>query len=107
MPIINGDSGYNSLFGTQDADEIYGLAGNDRLYGEGGNDTLDGGPGDDVLAGDGGVDLMRGGTGNDRFVIDNAGDVIASPAMNSAISSGATTPTTSLWVALQARRATN
>src|ERR687888_292424 len=55
------------LFGTADADFIYGLAGNDELYGGAGNDYLDGGTG---------ADIMEGGIGNDRYVVDNAGDVV-------------------------------
>jgi Ca2+-binding RTX toxin-like protein len=47
--------------------KINGTAGNDILTGLSGNDTLNGGAG---------ADTMSGGTGNDKYVVDNVGDVV-------------------------------
>ena len=56
------------------------LTGNElanRLYGaNGGNDALDGGAGNDTLDGRAGADIMSGGTGNDKYYVDNTGDVV-------------------------------
>lgn len=46
---------------------IVGNSSNNALFGFGGNDTLDGGVGADVL---------RGGAGDDKYSVDNAGDVV-------------------------------
>lgn len=56
--VIRGGTGDNSLIGG---------AGNDQLFGGAGNDYLDGGSG---------ADTMDGGLGNDRYAVDNPGDVI-------------------------------
>jgi Ca2+-binding RTX toxin-like protein len=64
---ILGGNGNDYLYGTTANDSIYGQAGNDNLYGLAGNDILDGGTGADVMA---------GGTGNDRYYVDNIGDVV-------------------------------
>jgi len=65
--IING-SGVDS--------SLNGLAGDDRLNGATGSDLLDGGEGNDILNGGAGVDTMAGGTGDDRYIVDNPGDVV-------------------------------
>ena len=74
MAIRHGNSGDNTLRGTDNHDEIegkggddklFGLGGNDDLEGDGGNDRLYGGTGNDKLEGGGGNDLLDGGTGND------------------------------------------
>lgn len=49
--------------------------GNDKLVGYGGDDYLDGGDGDDTLNGGLGADTMVGGIGNDKYWVDNVGDV--------------------------------
>jgi len=51
-----------------------------RLYGEGGDDNLLGSRYGDLLDGGTGIDLMTGGYGNDRYVVDNAGDVVIEQA---------------------------
>lgn len=67
----------NFTAGSGDAaDTISGGASNDTLYGGFGNDALSGDTGDDSLHGGAGADTLRGGSGNDRYVIDNAGDVV-------------------------------
>ena len=55
------------------------LTGNEfaqTLIGSTGNDTLSGGLGNDVLDGRGGLDMLFGGGGNDRYTVDNAGDLV-------------------------------
>ena len=47
--------------------KINGTAGNDTLSGLSGNDTLNGGLG---------ADTMSGGLGNDKYIVDNIGDVV-------------------------------
>ena len=47
--------------------KINGTAGNDTLTGASGNDTLNGGAG---------ADTMSGGTGNDKYIVDNVGDIV-------------------------------
>ncbi len=51
--------------------KINGTAGNDTLTGASGNDTLNGGAG---------ADTMSGGAGNDKYVVDNVGDVVIEKA---------------------------
>ncbi len=67
QPAITGTSVGEALAGGATSDLILGLGGSDTLTGDAGADTLDGGAG---------LDLMTGGTGNDRYVIDNAKDVV-------------------------------
>jgi Ca2+-binding RTX toxin-like protein len=52
---------------TAPGQKINGTAGNDILTGLSGNDTLNGGAG---------ADTMSGGTGNDKYIVDNVGDVV-------------------------------
>jgi len=47
-----------------------------QLNGQAGNDTLIGGGGDDTLTGWSGADIMIGGLGNDRYFVENTGDVV-------------------------------
>lgn len=64
---INGTAGNDSLVGTEGPDTINGL---------GGNDTLDGA--NSPFAGtDPEIDRLDGGTGDDRFIVDNAADVLS------------------------------
>ena len=53
-----------------------GRGGADALTGGMGLDRLVGGSGDDTLNGGGGADLMQGGADSDRYIVDNAGDVV-------------------------------
>ena len=57
LPII-GTPGNDVLFGTIEDDELQGLGGNDNVNGLGGADVMIGGPGDD------------------RYFVDNPGDVV-------------------------------
>jgi Ca2+-binding RTX toxin-like protein len=61
----------NSLTGNDANNVLRGLAGGDRLFGFGGDDTLDGGLD---------ADLMSGGAGNDRYIVDNLGDILSESA---------------------------
>jgi VCBS repeat-containing protein len=63
-----------------DGDQLDGTSGNDVLSGGLGNDTLVGGAGDDLLNGGAGADTAAGGTGNDRYHVDDAGDIIVENA---------------------------
>jgi Ca2+-binding RTX toxin-like protein len=73
---INGTEGADNLTGTNKDDLINGGAGNDKLFGGLGNDkligglgndTLNGGAGNDILFGDEGNDTLLGGAGDDRL----------------------------------------
>jgi len=76
---LNGNAGQDDLAGDTGNDVLNGHAGNDLLRGQGGDDTLDGGAG---------VDSMVGGAGNDRYIVDDAGDIV-----NETADSGAGTDT--------------
>lgn len=66
----------NIIIGNDGSNKIDGGTGNDWISGGIGIDTLLGGAGDDVLDGGTGADVMKGGAGNDRYVVDNAADVV-------------------------------
>jgi Ca2+-binding RTX toxin-like protein len=55
---------------------ITGNIGNDSLFGGTGTDTLNGGAGNDTLNGGTGADSMTGGADNDRYLVDDAGDIV-------------------------------
>lgn len=62
-----GNSGANTITGSDFSNFLGGLDGNDSLAGMGGNDTLNGGSGSDT---------MVGGTGDDLYVVESSGDVV-------------------------------
>ena len=64
------------LNGGNGNDILNGGLGNDVLNGGGGNDTLNGGAGNDSLNGGTGADAMAGGLGNDKYIVDNKGDIV-------------------------------
>jgi len=85
------------LIGIKGAVDAHGNAGNNwlnaawvdvapeagtmiRLYGEGGDDNLLGSRYGDRLDGGTGADTMTGGGGNDRYVVDNVGDMVIEKA---------------------------
>ena len=77
--------GNDTLSGTDGADSLVGGAGNDMLVAGGGNDRLNGGTGsdwlygqsgDDILIGGSGPDVMFGQTGDDRYSVDDPGDIV-------------------------------
>ena len=67
MPLnpIPGSSGFDNLFGTDQADLMTALQGNDAAFGGLGDDHIYGGSGDDYLFGAEDNDRVFGGTGND------------------------------------------
>ncbi len=72
---IHGNSGNNTLVGTDGDDIIYGYGGNDDISGGAGNDIIYGGAGNDKLNGGDGNDILYGGNGNDKLY-GGAGDDI-------------------------------
>ena len=67
----------NDLYGNSGANVLEGLEGDDELYGNGGDDRLIAGSGNDLLNGGIGSDFMSGGQGDDRYIVDDAGDVVS------------------------------
>ena len=57
-------------------DKADGGGGDDALLGQAGRDDLGGGAGNDILDGGLGADTLRGGLCDDRYVVDEAGDVV-------------------------------
>ena len=55
---------------------IVGTPGNDVLFGTIEDDELQGLDGNDLVSGLGGADVMLGGPGNDRYFVNNPGDVV-------------------------------
>jgi Ca2+-binding RTX toxin-like protein len=64
---LNGAAGNDTVIGYQGDDTLLGGEGADSLMGRIGNDILDGGTG---------ADFMDGGDGYDRYIVDDAGDVV-------------------------------
>ncbi|HEV7369815.1 sialate O-acetylesterase [Arenibaculum sp.] len=62
--------------GNDEGNMISGNAGANKLMGHGGADTLTGSDGNDTLDGGTGADVMIGGLGDDRYAVDDAGDVV-------------------------------
>jgi Ca2+-binding RTX toxin-like protein len=58
---FNGDSGNNTIWGSQLGDTLFGNGGDDFIYGDLGDDSLVGGDGFDHLYGGGGNDTLIGG----------------------------------------------
>ena len=64
-------NGADTVIGGYGADNVLALGGNDRVVTYAGNDTLTGGAG---------ADTMLGGLGDDRYEVDDAGDVVTEVA---------------------------
>jgi serralysin len=97
---IYGDSGHNTLYGTNSSDiSIFGYAGNDTIYGYGGddiidagdivdgyndhlsdNDTVYGGNGNDTILGRRGDDSLYGEAGNDGIWGEQGNDLLVGGA---------------------------
>ena len=73
---IHGNSGNNTLVGTDGDDIIYGYGGNDDISGGAGNDIIYGGAGNDKLNGGDGNDILYGGDGNDELYGGNGNDIL-------------------------------
>jgi Ca2+-binding RTX toxin-like protein len=69
---VNGNSGANVLFGTNNDDLIRAAGGDDILFGKAGADALVGATGNDLLFGGAGADLLDGGEGNDTIYDDDS-----------------------------------
>jgi Ca2+-binding RTX toxin-like protein len=74
--VIYGGNGNDILVAGANDTLLLGGIGNDDLKGQLGADELIGGSGNDILNGGSGVDIMEGGLGNDRYYVDNVGDVL-------------------------------
>jgi Ca2+-binding RTX toxin-like protein len=74
-PVLTGNAGIDTFYGSNNDDVLKGEAGNDFLYGNDNKDELWGGEGDDVLVGGNNDDLLIGGAGNDTLTGGNANDV--------------------------------
>jgi len=92
--LSSGTSGADQLFGSVATDKIFALggddqilsnagddviyagSGNDIVYAGLGDDQIYGGGGDDYIDGGLGADIMMGGPGNDRYIVDNASDLV-------------------------------
>ncbi len=64
---LNGGIGNDYIYGGDDNDIINGGVGNDRLYGDAGVDTINGGLNDDYIYGGEGADILNGDERNDDF----------------------------------------
>ncbi|MEB3241249.1 MAG: FG-GAP-like repeat-containing protein [Synechococcus sp.] len=83
---LSGLNGNDTIEGYLGADSLFGGDGDDLLYGEleqayadpllGFSDYLEGGDGDDTLDGGSGADVLVGGEGDDIYYIDDVNDVI-------------------------------
>ena len=71
-------TGVTHIAGTGNAlaNVIIGNDGDNHLSGLAGNDTLSGGLGNDTLDGGKGADIMKGGAGDDRYYVENTGDLV-------------------------------
>lgn len=85
---ITGDSGNNTLNGTNKDDIILGGDGNDTLNGNGGNNQLYGGNGNDQINSGSGNDLIDGGSGNDTINAGAGDNTIFSGAGNDTVNTG-------------------
>ncbi len=73
-------SGGSTIVGNALANTIAGGAGIDDIQGGAGRDSITGGAGNDLLDGGIGADTLAGGAGNDRYTVDDAGDVVVETA---------------------------
>ena len=64
------------VIGTASNETLNGFDTDDRIYAKDGDDILYGNLGNDLLDGMAGADQMFGGAGNDRYRVDNIGDVV-------------------------------
>ncbi|MFZ2725657.1 MAG: hypothetical protein WAX77_05370 [Methylococcaceae bacterium] len=76
--LVSTGSGNDEIRNTKVAtnDQLFTGAGNDTIASGEGNDYIDAGKGSDNIDGGVGADTMIGGVGNDKYTVDNIGDVI-------------------------------
>ena len=86
MVYIYGDSGDNTLSGTDLPETLDGGAGNDFLFGGGGSDRVFGRDGDDYIVDNLGNDSLFGGNGNDTLSGRDGNDYISGDDGNDKIS---------------------
>ncbi|MCC4799500.1 alkaline phosphatase [Enterovibrio norvegicus] len=65
MADINGTAVAETLYGTNESDNIFSFGGDDVKVGFGGDDNVFGGRGDDLMTGGAGNDFVSGGRGDD------------------------------------------
>lgn len=73
---VDGGAGNDTVNGNAGDDTVLGGAGNDTVYGASGNDTVDGGTGDDRVYGGSGDDVADGGAGSDRVYGGSGHDLV-------------------------------
>jgi Ca2+-binding RTX toxin-like protein len=73
---VDSSSGNDTAYGEAGDDFLNGGIGNDKLYGGADTDDMDGGGGNDTLDGGTGADDMRGNFGDDKYYVDNVGDLL-------------------------------
>jgi Ca2+-binding RTX toxin-like protein len=73
---LSGFGGGDYLIGGPGNDTLRGMDGEDHLYGDEGTDTLYGGAASDALVGDTDADIMYGEDGDDRYWVENSGDMV-------------------------------
>jgi Ca2+-binding RTX toxin-like protein len=74
--VLSGEAGNDIINAGIGNDTLVGGTGDDKLRGEIGDDSLMGDDGNDELDGGFGADTMRGGAGNDRYWVDDLGDLV-------------------------------
>ena len=89
IPVSNGTSGEDQLFGRADNDTLYGGSGNDRLNGGLGNDALNGGPGIDTADYSTGTIDPPGPFGPQAFTGATAGVMVNLNRVNAQLTGGA------------------
>ena len=81
--LVEGNSGDNTLTGTNQADTIHAYGGNDAVWGLSGRDEIRGGYGADTLYGNRYGDTIIGGKGQDRLYGGYGDDHLISRDLNS------------------------
>jgi Tol biopolymer transport system component len=74
--VIYGSAASDTLFGTQNPENLNGLAGSDWLFGNTGADHILGDAGNDVIFGNQGHDTLDAGTGNDTVLAGKGHDSV-------------------------------
>lgn len=102
ISLIYGTDADEDFIGSARAEWIWGFGGRDRIYAKAGNDRLFGGDGNDILDGGEGRDLMYGGSGDDKYKVDDPGDVVSEQSVEGADDGGIDTVESSVSFTLGA-----